>query len=418
MMLNNKKRVYMKYIKLLIVFAYALMICLPLQAQTNPHFAGEDKKVLKLPLNNQTVKIGMPDSDEEYCYEWSGPNIESDDIHQPEIIVKPQNILNTYYVTRYSSCGPEYDTVLVFLTDSISIVSVTPQKHCYNHGDSILVSDFEIETDPKGFGMLATVTPNRAINQWWGSVEQENLDVSINYANHTSSKDVTVDVYNNNIAWTGGGIVKSKKLKKFLARYKSIQTVCKKAAKVKKLVDKIGGIKHFSPCDVNLSALENIDLPKFNTSTHSCCEGEEDEGWRVQIPGWNPSVGLECRIPLAGAIPKGHGLHVNINLGVGLHIGPLEFNYKEKCANSLAFSLGVSLGFFLGLEVIVLDPDILDAKAGVNISSNTSVTFDTDNGIGWNGLKINLDFTVSVTMFSLIETDFSVPVGYWEPFQN
>jgi len=184
----------MKTIKSLITLAFVLLLCLTAKAQ----WAGEDKEVLRDPYNNsQVVSIGVQDGSSDACYEWTGPHITSDP-HKPVVVVNPQDEEETYTCTRISSCGVEEDQVKVKVLDTISIVSVTPLKNCYNDGDDVHLSDFEIVTSPAGWGFMVEVSPTHLNNNWGlGDVDETmELTFTLDYNGHQSVKHATVNVFN------------------------------------------------------------------------------------------------------------------------------------------------------------------------------------------------------------------------------
>ena len=114
-------------------------------------------------------------------------------------MVNPQSSEELYTVTRSSSCGVEQDQVKVKVVDSVTIVSVTPLKDCYNSGDNLALSDFEIKTNPDGYESLVQFTPTRVTNYAGESDEEQTITFSLNYRGHTSTNEATVNVFNEDL---------------------------------------------------------------------------------------------------------------------------------------------------------------------------------------------------------------------------
>lgn len=394
----------MKYIKSLLVSTFVLLACFSLHAQSARGFAGEDKKVVHLSDNSQQVEIGLPDDDPTHCYEWSGPNILTDP-HKPVITVNPREPMVVYHVTLHSTCAPETDEVVVSTVDTIGIVSVTPLKDCYNDGDPVDISDFEVETDPPGYGSLATVTPDRAVNTWGGVVDPTEFTIKLTYGNYTSSRTVTVDVYNEGLEISTGT---SLHLNKVL---NALETMRKIIEKGKKIADLMSKTKGTLSCEIGFDA--NLGLPS-HSYFKACCNGEEITGYRISGFSFAPSMNLDCYIPIPYlSIPKVGGLHAHLGVGYGLSLEPITYTYKGECSGIPSVVVNMYIQIAGGIEFSLLSRDILSIQGDLVGTGSTGVRWTVGEGFEWSGLKVAVDLRYQATFVSFFTVEKKVPVGSW-----
>lgn len=377
----------MKTIKSVITLAFVLLLSLAAKAQ----WAGEDKEVLREPDNSQVVTIGVMDGSSDKCYEWSGPNIYSIDHNQPVILVNPQSSEETYICTRTSSCGVEQDEVKVKVIDTIALVSVTPLKSCYNHGDPIVLSDFVIVTYPTGYESLVTVTPNVAENnfQQLHSYDEDELTFSLTYNGHTSTKTATVRVYNEALTFTDGESVNFTDFKKKLTAIKIA------VEKGKEVVNYLNQFATASPCHPGGNLVVNLPNAEF---FYTCCNGNEVNGFTVTGFSFNPELAIECHFPTSLSIPGAGGLYIHFKAAVGANVGPLTITYKGDCSNvSIPILLYASIQ--AGAEAVLLHPDVFSAAIDIKGKGTGGINWILGQELAWTGLTVEIGLDVTFTYF-------------------
>jgi hypothetical protein len=386
----------MKTIKLVITSAFMLLLCMTAKAQ----WAGEDKEVLRESDNSQTVTIGAADGSSDKCYEWSGPNIVGDP-HQATITVNPQSSEELYTVTRSSSCGVEQDQVKVKVVDSVTIVSVTPLKDCYNSGDNLALSDFEIKTNPDGYESLVQFTPTRVTNYAGESDEEQTITFSLNYRGHTSTNEATVNVFNEDL---GLSTCKSVDFNKFLEDFKKINAMVQKA---QGFADKLNTLsKDFNPCSPDFHLV--LSLPQ-GSDIHACCEGKEITGFRVDLPTIDAYLGIDCYIPTSLSIPHVGGLEIHVGAAIGVRLGPLSIKFKRECS-TITIPLSLYANVAGGVRVFFGDPDFLSAELNLVGEGSTSLTWTIGESIQWSPLNVGLKIVGKVTLCSFYtdEVDYNL----------
>ena len=376
----------MKTIKLVITSAFMLLLCLTAKAQ----WAGEDKEVLREEDNSQTVTIGVADGSSDKCYEWSGPNIQGD-VHSATITVNPQDQEQTYICTRTSSCGVEQDQVVVRVKDTISLVSVTPLKDCYNSGDALVLTDFEIVTDPAGYESLVQFSPGQVYNLAGASEEIQTITFGLTYNGYTSTKTAQVNVFNEDLGVSQG---QSVDFQKFVEDIKKINAMVEKT---KGFVSKLNSIaKGVSPCEPAFHLV--LNLPQCD-DIHACCNGEEVDGYKLNMPSIDANLGVDCYIPTSLSIPHVGGLEIHVGAAVGVTFGPLSYTYKGECSN-LTYPLGLYANIAGGVRVFFGDPDFLSAELNLVGTGSTSLVWTIGQSIQWKPLDVSLKIVGKVTLLS------------------
>ena len=378
----------MKTIKLVITSAFMLLLCLTAKAQ----WAGEDKEVMREPDNSQTVTIGTSDGSSDKCYDWSGPNIVSDP-HQATITVNPQSSEELYTVTRASSCGVEQDQVKVTVLDSVTIVSVTPLKDCYNSGDNLSISDFEITTRPDGYQSLVQFTPHQVYNNAGESEEQQTITFSLTYQGHTSTNTATVNVFNENL---GLSTSTSVDFHKFLEDFKKINAMVEKAQGLADMLNTLA--KDVNPCEPDFHLV--LTMPQ-GTDIHTCCNGKEFLGYKVDLPSIDANLAIDCYIPTTLSIPHVGGLQIHVGAAIGVKLGPLSFKYKRECS-SITIPLALYANIAGGVQVFFGDPDYFSAELNLVGEGSTSVTWTVGESITWSPLAVGLKIVGKVTLISFL----------------
>lgn len=377
----------MKTIKLVITSAFMLLLCLTAKAQ----WAGEDKEVLREEDNSQTVSIGVPDGSSDKCYEWSGPNIESVDTHQPVIVVHPQSPEETYICTRTSSCGVEQDEVVVRMKDTISLVSVTPLKDCYNSGDALALTDFQIVTDPAGYESLVQFSPTQVYNLAGASEERQTITFGLTYNGYTSSKTAQVNVFNEDLGVSEG---QSVDFHKFIKDFQKVNAMVEKA---KGLSDKLNSLaKGVSPCEPDFHLV--LNFPQ-GSDIHACCNGKEVNGFKINWPSYDVNLGIDCYIPTSLSIPHVGGLEIHVGAAIGVTLGPLAFTFKGDCSN-ITLPLGLYANISGGVRLSLFDPDFLSGELNLVGTGSTSLVWTIGQSIQWHPLDVNLKLVGKVTVLS------------------
>lgn len=390
----------MKTIKSIITSAFMLLLCLSVHAQ----WAGEDKEVLREPDNSQTVTIGVQDGSSNTCYEWSSsPNIQSSDLHQPVIVVNPRLAEETFTVTRISDCGVEQDQVKVKLIDTISIVSVTPLKNCYNTGDQVELSHFEIVTYPAGYASMVQLSPNRVYNNWGlYDSDEETITFELTYNNHTSRKTATVNVYNENQTVTYG---ESYDFHKFINGIKQVNSMVQKA---KGISDKLNSLakKGVSPCSPDFHLV--LAMPQA-TLLRTCCNDRELIGFRVDEPMIDAFLAIDCYIPTSLKIPIVGGVDIHVGAAVGVKVGPMSFAFKGECSN-VTIPVGAYANMSGGVRVSVADPDFLSGELNIVGEGSTNITWVVGESIQWHPIDVSVKIVGKVTAMSFFtkEIDFQI----------
>lgn len=383
----------MKTIKLVITSAFMLLLCLTAKAQ----WAGEDKEVLRKPDNSQVVSIGVMDGSSDKCYEWTGPHIESIDTHQPVILVNPQSSEETYICTRISSCGVEQDQVKVKVIDTISIVSVTPLKECYNDGEQIKREDFLIVTDPPGNESLVTVTPSVAVNnfqQLIHSYDEDEVTFSLTYNDYTSTKTATVRVYNESLTTTSTESVNFTDFKK------KLNTVKIMVEKGKEVLNYLNQFATASPCQPDGNLI--VNMPNSETF-FTCCNGNEVVGFTVTGFSFNPELAIECHFPTSLSIPGAGGLYIHFKAAVGANIGPLTFAFKGDCSE-IVVPIGLFVSIQAGAEATFLSKDIFTAALDIKAVGSAGLNWVVGKDIEWTGLKVVIGIDATFTYFGGLDS--------------
>jgi hypothetical protein len=397
----------MKTIKSIITSAFMLLLCLSAQAQAQTsQFAGEDKEVMALPDSSQTVEIGLPGNTSEYCYTWTGGDIKTD-VHQPTVTVNPKKASNTYRVTRTGPCGVEEDEVIVTLKDSAGIVSVKPLKCCYSAGDAISIEDFEIVTEPTGYESMVTLSPTTARNkaEWIGTEDTQDITFKLEYNGKTSTKVVTVKVFNDDLAMTAGQ--QSLSLKDFI---KDLEKVKKQVAKGQKLADMLSSLSSAAtPCKPEA----NLDFAfPAGRSLKSCCNGKEVDGFSIDGPAITLGITVECDFPTSLTIPViGGGLYINVAVGVGAFVGPFNFKYLGKECTSATIPFGLYANVSGGLKFKVPDEDILSMQINVVGEAKSSIVWVVGEGPQWHPLDLTITAVGKVVLlYGLVTEQISYPL--------
>lgn len=391
----------MKTIKSFITSAFVLLLCLSAQAQApTAQFAGEDKEVMALPDSSQTVEIGLPGSTTEYCYEWTGDDIKTDP-HQPVITVNPKKASNTYRVKRTGACGVEEDEVIVTLKDSVGIVSVTPKRKCYNNGDAISLSDFEIVTEPTGYESMVTLTPTTADNDaGWGQEDME-LTFSLDYNGRVSTKKLTVKVFNEDLAataTTGSSIMKE-----------LLKEIDNGKFWVKKAGDAVTSI---SPC--NPDYIFDINYAAGTAFQYCCNDKIIENGFRFDFPYVKLGLSVECDFPTSLSLPLLGGIYINLSVGGGINMGPMSINYRGEECSSITIPVGLFLSFSGGVKAKAISDDILTLQGNVVAEAKSSLVWEVGHGVKWKPLDVSVSIVGTATMlYGLYTEQFSYQVWTW-----
>ncbi len=395
----------MKPVKLLITAAFLLLTGLTAQAQ----WAGEDKAVLALPDSSQVVTIGKMPTNNEYCYEWSGPNILGNP-NQPVITVNPRYEICEYTARRIGKCGVEEDKVYVTLTDTIGIVSVTPTK-CYNDGDLIEKEDFKIVTSPEGFEDIVLFAPNIAHHNVGGVVGSQEVEFYLVHNNHRASKTIEVTVINDNLTSSIELSVEFKKFKKGLEAAKNMLDEAKDFKE--HFIDPLS--KTVSPCEPDIDHdFEFNTLPQF---TYYCCNGKQVTAFNLVGPVLSGTASLKCAFPIPSiSIPYIGGVSATLDLTATISVGPLNLRFRGDCGQA-DIPLELSAEVAGGVMASLVSKDFLSASLKIAAGGKTGIEWVIPNDINWKGVEVYLAVKGEVSAIGLLGAKVNIPIGSWTFFK-
>lgn len=399
----------MKPIRTAIVTVFTLLVGLSLQAQTpfGPALVGGEKVILRTASNNQTVTLSQPETPNA-CYEWSGPNIQGDN-NKPTITANPVSDVSVYQVRRISHCGVEEAKITVRLTDTLYIVSVTP-KNCFNDGDLISPSDFDIVTYPEGYEHLVLFTPTVAVhhkvNTLAPPVGKHTLNFYVVHNGHTSSKDVEITVINENLTYSG--------------TCPDLRNLKKKWDYAKKMLDGCDSL--YDDFMEYLSAGMKICKPSISNNlewgfswpqiSKYCCDGEERFSFHLATPALSGAAELDCQLPIPHlSVPGVGGLYGFAQFTVGIAIGPFTIHFRGKCTQA-DIPVELSGAGSLGLRLQAVSKDFLSGSLKGTLTGKTGFKWTIGDGIEWEGLDCSLKVVGEVKFLSLVST--SVEMTLWQ----
>lgn len=392
----------MKHIQSIIVSALLLAVWLPAHAQ----FAGPDKKVLKTENNNQGVSIGMPAKSNKECFEWSGPHIKPGDERKAVITVYPQSTEEIYIVKKTDDCMVEWDQVKVTLVDTVSLVSVRASK-CYNDGDSIKSTDFDIVTDPPGYESMVTVTPIIANHMGTDPEWRQAVNFRLTHHNHTSHKSTTVSVISEqkplNVTFTP-------EFQNFEKNIRKAEEILDMALAVKKgLLNLSKGSPIDIDCDPSWST--TAALPTFSCY---CCQGKKVETFNLLSWGLSGSIGCEAAIPIPAAscpIPCAKtGLMGVVGFSGGLSLGPTNIVWREKCSY-IEVQGELNVEIHGGFRVQALSKDFLSLSAVLYGSAIRHFSWKVGDPFVCDDIKLKFGISGEVKTFSWVTIPYDIPIG-------
>jgi len=355
-------------------------------------FAGPD--VNRLIHFGDTIELTIGTPDGSYaCYKWSGEHIISDP-NQPTITIRVTHGEYNYTVTRISSNGYEEDAVRVSVAARIYIISVTPKYHCYNKGDYIFNEQFDIVTDPPGFGHLATVTPMVAnipdndTNQISGNQE---IKFSITYDDYTSEAWCYIFVVDPSRV---GGTTQSFELMDYQSAFQNIKNAIS---------------RNFPTSRYD----GTFSIPTIRKSTRNiCCSNHTmQEVYDLYISPVSFGVSGEARFPFYG-LP--YVVSVDLVLGFSLmdYIGEIRGTYSNntECTSPLCYSNTLSFSAWGGIGGSVLGGYVVAVDALIEGSASASATKCLGNPSTTLSLNGQVKLVGRMKLISLIQIKIEKPI--------
>jgi hypothetical protein len=359
--------------------------------------------------NSQRTTVGVADGSSEVCYVWTGSHIVGN-ANQAVITVNPRDEAERYQVKRISQFGVEEDEVWVFVEDSVEIRSVKAKYNCYNSGDEISTSQFEITTYPEGYENLVTVSPAVAQNNAGFSGENVELTFTLEKDGHRSTKKVNVKVINSDLTVTQGlpaELLSSKN------RVENMGKVKEALQKLKSTTDQMSFIRNMpgSPCSWSDDPPAQASLALSITPKKLCCS-DHTESWALQVQFGQLSYGASfgCRVPFYG-IPHVASADLVCNFGASVAVGPIDgilalnSNCNQLCIPvTLSLFLNGGVGVALGGKILTADLLLQGSAMG----QASWCPFGTSNNV-----KIGATLSVigQVTLASCITYSIEKPIA-------
>lgn len=392
----------MKTTKKLIVSVFTLFISLTIQAQTpyNPPLDGGTRDVLRLLDDSQKITLSQPEVPNA-CYEWSGPRIQTDP-SEASITVNPTDPVSVYRVRRISHCGVDESEITVRLVDTISIVNIIP-KSCFNAGDSMRDEDFEVITNPRGYGHLAKHTPTVALNSAGSVVDETVVTFRLIYGAHESVKTVTVSVINDNL--TNAGVL-NLPLKDFMQKLNDAKEMLKKARTCTGFLDKVSGGFACAPNSPDVSL--DINMPQ---STCYCCNGNVVDAFTLIWPTISGSISGDCTIPLPGvSIPFVGGLSAVITLTGSIALGPFNLRIRGACTQG-DVPVEFAVDLYGGVQVAFISKNVLSASLKIGGGGKTGWVWTILKKTEWEGLEFTAAITGEIKTLGFLSSKVNVTLG-------
>ena len=390
----------------------AILLLLALGWGAQAQFAGPDKRIVREPHNRQTTTLGEPDASADACYIWTGPHIVGN-ANQPVITVNPIDTLEVYQVKRISKNGVEEDQAEVHVEDSVIIKYVFAKYQCYNHGEEISTSQFDITTEPKGYENLVTVSPSVANNNAGFSIEN-NVPVTFTLTKngHTSTMVKNITVFNSDLTISqnlGQGLSNIRRL------LMSFTLVNNALEDLKKCTRPLDFIKR-APCRWSDTANHQSGAEASGaldiTPKLLCC-GDHRMAPALQIKFGQLSKGASfgCRVPLYG-VPYVATLDFVFNISGSVFVGPVDgiLSTNTECAQ-LCFPFGATVSINGGVGGSVLGGDILKLDALVQASASATASWCPIGPKNNLKLSANLSLVGYVEMCSFVKYSIEFPLG-------
>lgn len=366
-------------------------------------FAGEDKKLMKLDDNSQTIVIGTPDPSDGVCYTWeASPDfVPGTDLHSPTVAVNPTTEgEHAYRVQRLTACGVEEDEVVVMLTSSLTIVSITPIPHCWSKDDRIMIEQFVIETDPPGYSDRVRIRHGDEVAQCPENDftnEQTIHFIATGTGDEEEEKECVITVVSDHSI-----SVSTSALSEDIDLHGKL---------FNGITDKLNKISHFlknSPVKLPVSINPpTLSGPTIEVSySKVCCPDEVGDKFSIGVSA-EAAAGLSITYPLPPplGIPKIGGLNLKADFEFGLKLtGTFE---RNPCSNNdvcLEANASASLG--LGVAATLLSEDLINAELMIETEFElASVKYCWEKGFSWGAICMSADIVGTVTLFSFIDKE-------------
>lgn len=389
----------------------AILLLLALGWGAQAQFAGPDKRIVREPHNRQTTTLGEPDASADACYIWTGPHIVGN-ANQAVITVNPIDTLEVYQVKRISKNGVEEDQAEVHVEDSVIIKYVIAKYQCYNHGEEISTSQFDITTEPKGYENLVTVSPSVANNNAGFSIEN-NVPVTFTLTKngHTSTMVKNITVFNSDLTISqnlGQGLSNIRRMLLSMQLVDNALDGLKDCTRPLRFLRGAGATCGWDDDSGVAGSSGALDItPKL-----LCC-GDHTMAPALQIKFGQLSKGASfgCRVPLYG-VPYVATIDLVFNISGSVFVGPVDgiLSTNTECAQ-LCFPFGASVAINGGVGGSLLGGDILKLDALVQASASATASWCPIGPKNNLKLSANLSLVGYVEMCTFVKYSIEFPLG-------
>lgn len=377
------------------------------QSGFNYHFAGRDTTIVRLPDDNEPIRIG--EGDPKWCYDWSVDDDElvSEGPNGSYIVVNPSEPGDyIYWVGCVTDFGYFEDMVNVKVVDTVYIESVTPLRSCYAPLEDISTDDFKIITYPRGYEHMVTVSPQRANNKFGLATDSVTMEFTIHYNDLEDKKYCTLPVYNPDLQWYVQALtVSPKKFLDFVKRVEMIQRMMTPLRNLEELKVIAKGPAPIRPVwDWNFNVADIKDV-------RECCKGRENKGKLLNIGTVEVSAGIEGRIPITG-IPHVTSIDAVVSIIAGIRgtLGSVAIFEQEdlECTHTTV-PVTIFLTPSIAVQGYIFDPDVVSVTASVY--GNASITRDLldflDSTIQ---LPVEAGLKFQVTVVNFFDPSVTIPL--------
>jgi len=315
-------------------FAVIMLLAFPVFLHSQD-YAGPDKRICP----GKGTMIGGTGSGS-FCYKWE-PATGLSDTESPNPTANPME--TTTYTVTVTSEDLSFSTsdVVTVTVDGIERLNITPKKCCWDKGETISESDFNIEKIPADIEGELTFMPTTApFSSLEFAESTETIKAKFKCGDAMVEKDVMIKVIDKDFKASAANSQFS------LAKVDFVKKVCKVSDDLKK---KLSFPLLKGTCAPNISCTFDLPGTSFSYGKLCCAKSSEcvKDNFRLNAVSGGISGGLQCFIPFYG-VPAVASLNVALaaNVGVNFSYNPIgaDCNAENKQCITAAVALNISGG--------------------------------------------------------------------------